>query len=141
MVVYEVNHIFFRYENELVHSPKKLGLFYTYESVQNAVQYYSTQPGFVENQDAFSIREVAVVGTVVDDTVYEVLIYLHSIDYEFETEIWLGLFGNKTDAQNRLMIYCENNAALLNAENLISETIVNKCIIERMEWAEGFSIA
>lgn len=141
MVVYELTHVFFRYEGELVYSPKSLGLFYSFESVQQAVQYYSTQPGFCENQDAFSARERNVVGNIIDDTVFEVVIYLHSEDYEFETEIGLGLYGDEITAQNKVIKYCRDNAPLVNTNNLILEKIVNKCIMERKEWSEGFSIS
>lgn len=141
MVVYELTHIFFRYADKLVYSPKNLGLYYSRESVKQAVHYYSTQPGFCDNQDAFSARERNVLGNIVDDTVFEVLIYLHSKDYEFETEIELGLYGDEVSAQNKLIKYCRDNASLVNSQNLIFEKIINKCIIERKEWPEGFSIS
>ena len=141
MVVYELTHIFFRYEDEFVYSPKNLGLYYSYESVKQAVQYYSTQPGFGENQDAFSVRDREVSGDIVEDTVFEVLVYLHSENYEFETEIELGLYGDEATAQNKLNKYCRDNAPLVNAQDLISEKIVNKCIVERKGWSEGFSIS
>ena len=141
MLIYELTHIFFRYEGDMVHSPKNLGLYYSYESVQNAIQYYSAQPGFCENQDAFSVRERNVIGNIVDNAVFEVVIYLHSEDYEFETEIELRLYGDEVTAQSKLIKYCRDNAALVTAQNLIFEKIVNKCIIERKEWSEGFSIS
>lgn len=141
MLIYELTHIFFRYEGEMVCSPKNLGLYYSYESVQNAIRYYSAQPGFCENQDAFSVRERNVIGNIVDNTVFEVVIYLHSEGYEFETEIELGLYGDEVTAQAKLVKYCRDNAALVTAQNLIFEKIINKCIIERMEWSEGFSIS
>lgn len=141
MIVYELTHIFFRYADQLVYSPKNLGLYYSRESVKQAVDYYSTQPGFCDNQDAFSVRERNVLGIIVDDTVFEVLIYLHSKDYEFETEIELGLYGDEVAAQNKLIQYCRDNASLVNTQNLIIERIINKCIIERKEWPKGFSIS
>lgn len=141
MIVYELTHIFFRYADQLVYSPKNLGLYYSRESVKQAVDYYSTQPGFCDNQDAFSVRERNVLGIIVDDTVFEVLIYLHSKDYEFETEIELGLYGDEVAAQNKLIQYCRDNASLVNTQNLIIERIINKCIIERKEWPEGFSVS
>lgn len=141
MVVYELTHIFFRYANELLYSPKKLGLYYSYENVKKAVQYYCTQPGFCENQDAFSIRERNVSGSIVDNTVFEALIYIHSEDYEFETEINLGLYGEEVFAQNKLIKYCRDNAILINAQNLFFEKIVNRYIVGRKEWSEGFSIS
>lgn len=141
MVVYELTHVFFRYADKLIYSPKNLGVFYSAESVQQAVQYYGTQPGFYENQDAFSIRERNVSGDIIDDTIFEVVIYLHSDNYEFEAEIELGLYGNESTAQNQLIKYCKYNEPLANAKNLIIEKVVNKYVVEKKEWSEGFSIS
>lgn len=141
MVVFELTHLFFHYADGLVYSPKNLGLYYSHESVKQAVKYYSTQPGFRENQDAFSVRERNVLGSIVHDTVFEVLVYLHTTNFEFETEIELGLYGNEATAQNKLNMYCANNTSLGNVQDLIFEKIVNKCIIERKEWSNGFSIS
>ena len=110
MVVYELTHIFFRDADGLVYSPKNLGLYYSYESVNQAVQYYNTCPGFCENQDAFSVRERNVLGNIIDDTVFEVLVYLHSENFEFEAEIELGLYGDEVAAKNKLNMYCRDNA-------------------------------
>ena len=141
MVVYELTHIFFRDTDRLVYSPKNLGLYYSYKSVKQAVQYYSVQPGFYENQNAFSVRERNVLGNIVDGTVFEVLVYLHSENFEFETEIELGLYGDEATAQSKLNMYCRDNAPLESVHGLILEKIVNKCIIERKEWSEGFSVS
>lgn len=141
MVVYELTHVFFRIADELVLSPKALGLFYSYESVKQAIQYYSTQPGFCENQDSFSVRERNVFGNIIDDTVFEVIIYLHSEHYEFEIEIELGLYGDEIAAKKALAKYCAENISLVNAKNLISERIVNKRVIGSREWSDGFSIS
>ena len=141
MAVYELTHLFFRDADGLVYSPKNLGLYYSYESVKQAIQYYSTQPGFCENLDAFSARERNVLGNIVHDTVFEVLVYLHSENFEFETEIELGLYGDEDTAQNKLNVYCRDNIQLLDAKKLVAERIVNKCIIERKEWPDGFSIS
>lgn len=141
MVVYELTHLFFRDTDGLVYSPKNLGLYYSYESIKQAVQYFSTKPGFCENQDAFSVRERNVLGNIVHDTVFEVFVYLHSENFEFETEIELGLYSDEVIAQNKLNMYCQDNAPLGNIQDLIFEKIVNKCIVERKEWSEGFSIS
>lgn len=138
MVIYELTHLFFRDANELIYSPKGLGLFYSYESVKQAIQYFDTQPGFCDNQDAFSIRERNVLGCIIDDEVFESSIYLHSQNYEFEVEIELGLFGDEISARNKLAKYCTENTSLANAQGLIVEKILNKCIVERREWTEGF---
>ena len=141
MVVYELTHLFFRDADGLVYSPKNLGLYYSYESVKQAVQYYSTQPGFCDNPDAFSARERNVLGNIVQDTVFEVLVYLHSENFEFETEIELGLYGDEVTAHDKLNVYCRDNAPLGNVQDLVFERIMNKCIVERKEWSDGFSIS
>lgn len=138
MIVHELSHLFFRHAEEIVLNQKDLGLFYSYEDVQRAIQYYCAQPGFSDNQDAFSVRERDVIGNIVENTVFEVIIYLHSEDYAFETEIELGLYGDKMTAQSKLIKYCKDNASLVTAQQLVCEKIVNKCIIGRKEWPEGF---
>ena len=140
MVIYELSHLFYRYEEELVSDPKNLGLYHSYESIRSAIEYFSTQPGFSENQDAFSVRKRNVIGTVVDNTVYEVIVYFHSEDYEFEYDIELGLYGDEAMAQSKLIEYCSDNTALLAVQNLVIEKIINKCIIDRKCWPEGFTI-
>ena len=140
MIVYELRHIFFRSDDEVVYDPKDLGLYYSNESVRQAIQYYSTQPGFCDNPDAFSIREVNVAGSIVDDVVYEVVVYLHSADHEFEVTIELGHYGNEDAAQEKLNQYCTDNTLLINAKNLICEKMIGRCVVERREWSEGFTI-
>lgn len=140
MVVYELTHIYYRYDDELVHSPKGLGLYASYESVLNAIQHFQKQPGFCENQDAFSIRRRNVIGNICDGVVYEVLLYLHTEDYEFEAEIDLGLFGDEDIANSELKRYCLDNTKLIGSKDYIVEQIVNRCVLGRKEWVEGFVI-
>ena len=141
MEIYELTHLFFRYMGELVYSPKALGLFYSYDDAKQAIQHFATQPGFRDNQDSFSIRIKTVIGRIVNDTVFEVVVYLHSEDFTVESEIELGLFNDEIIAQRELDRYCENNLRLLNIQGLVVEKIVNKCIIGNMDWREGFSIS
>ena len=121
MKVYELKHLFFQHMGELVYSPKSLGLFYTYNDATQAVKHYITQPGFRENRDAFSIEPKRVNGSIVDNSVFEVIIYLHSEDYTTEAEIELGLYCNEIIAQNELERYCKNNFTLLSIQKLTVE--------------------
>lgn len=141
MIIYELKHLFFRYDNEFIYSPKCLGFYTSYESAYQALQYYCTKPGFSDNQDALSIQERVVSDKITDKTVYEVIVYLHSRDYEFEIEIELGLYGDEAHAQKVLLTYCENNTSLIHVENLVVEKIINRRILEIREWAEGFLVA
>ena len=84
MEIYELIHIFFRNEDDLIYSPKSLGFFYSHDDVKLAIKYFSAQPGFCDNLDAFSARERTILGNIVNDTIFEAIIYLHSEDYEFE---------------------------------------------------------
>lgn len=141
MFVYELTHLVFQYADEFVYSPKKLGFFSSYESAKQAIAGCTALPGFRENPDTFSIRERAVTGDIANDIVFEVLVYIHSEDYEMEAEIELGLYGNEVSAQRSLNTYCDRNAELTNKQNLISEKIINRYVIGRRDWAEGFSIS
>lgn len=141
MIVYELTHLFFRYEDELVYSPKNLGLYNSYDSANQAIQYFSSQPGFFENRDAFSVRERNVTGNIVDDIVFEVVVYFHSQKYELEAEIELGLFSDEGTAIGKLEDYCSHNALFVSRKDLIVEKIVNKCVLGKKEWIEGFSVS
>lgn len=140
MVLYELTHIFYRYHSELIHSPKGLGLYSTLENAKRAICYYNELPGFCNNRDAFSIRERYVWGETRNCCVFEAIVYLHSKDYSVETEIELGLYGDEPAAQAELQKYCFNNDSIVHAKDLVFEGIVNRCLIDRKNWAEGFDI-
>ena len=139
MIVYELTHMFFRCDGEIIFSPKQLGLFLSYNDAVNAIQYYKSLPGFNVNQDAFSIQDKAVEGTIVENVVYEVLVYLHSKNYSAEAEIELGFYADEIDAQNKLWQYCKNNNTLTSTKDMDVEKIVNRCVIGRKAWIDGFS--
>ena len=140
MVVYELRHLFYRFEDEPINCQKDLGLYYTLESVSQAIQYFNTQLGFCDNQDAYSVRARDVVGDIVNDFVFEVLVYIHSEDYEFETSVELGLYGDEATAQKELDRYCRDNKNLLEVQDLVFEKIVNRRIMERKYWEWGFTV-
>lgn len=141
MLLYELTHIFYRSDGAVILSPKGLGLYSSRESIQKAMEYYKIQPGFCDNLDAFSVKERTVDGAYVDNIIYEVIVYLHTEDYEFEADIELGLYGDEATARNKLTQYCKDNEVLLKAKSLIAEKIINRCEIDRREWSEGFSVS
>ncbi len=79
-------------------------------------------------------------GEVTDNTVYEAMVYIHTADYNFESTTELGLWGLEKDAKAELLKYCRHNKTILNASGLVVEKIINKCVIGRREWSEGFQI-
>lgn len=140
MVLYELTHIFYRYNGELIHSPKALGLYSTLENANRAICYYNERPGFCDNRGAFSIRERRVLGEIRDCCVFEAIVYLHSSDYSFEAEIELGIYADEPTAQAELQKYRFNNDSIVRATDLFFEEIVNRCLIDRKQWTEGFDI-
>lgn len=140
MILYELNHVFFRNEGAIWGDSRNLGIYSSVEQVENAIRYYSTQPGFKDNQDAFSVRERPVIGECSDGIVYEAMVYFHSEDYEFEYTAELGLWGDEKTAAAKVEKYCADNSRLLNAKDIIAEKLANKCRIDQRTWFEGFDI-
>lgn len=140
MTVYELTHIFFNYDDTLIHSPKKLGFYSSSDSANQAIQHFNKQPGFCDNPDNYSIRPILVTGEIINATVFEVLVYLHTTDYEVETAIELGVYNDMSVAENALREYCEKNIRLISSGSIVAERIINKCTLDKKEWIEGFSV-
>ena len=79
------------------------------------------------------------MGVIEPNILYEVLAYFHTEDFECEATVELGLYGSKQEAQKTLSQYCKRNSGLLGLDGMIAEKIINKVILDKMEWAEGFS--
>ena len=141
MTVYELTHLFYRVQDQVVLSPKFLGLYPSPESARAAIAHYNSCPGFRNNQDGYSIAARSVVGDVVDGIVYEAQVYFHDPDYETEHTVELGYYGTREQARQALTAYCDQNTALLRAEGLEAEKLLNRCIIGKMEWTEGFTVS
>lgn len=140
MTVYELMHIFHPYENSVLIEPINLGLYTSYNSIQEAIQFYKKVPGFCNCQNAFSIRHREVTGAIKHNTIFEVIIYFHTENYESEYHIELGIFGNENDAHAALETYCRENCALNGYDEIVIEKIVNRCILDEREWIEGFIV-
>ncbi len=140
MIVYELTHLFYRWGGQIIHSPKGLGYYTSEAAARDAIAYYCTCPGFCDNPDAFSLRALPVTGEAEGNRVFEVLVYLHTQDYAWETSVELGLYGEEQQAQARLREYASRNGLLLQGRDLICEKIVNKCVLDRRDWPEGFAV-
>ena len=140
MIIYELNHYFEYLNSEIVLSAKHLGYFVSYEEVENAIQFYRKSPGFCDNPNSFIIRRRYIQGDFKDNIIYEAIVYIHSEDYEIETEVELGLFGDFEAANDSLNNFRNDNNISLFVEGLSVEEISNKCILGKYEWQEGFMI-
>lgn len=141
MIVYELVHCFHRVNGHMVLNPLALGLYSSINSVQQAIQYYISKPGFHDNPEAFSVRQRNVQGLVEGLEIFETIVYFHTNDYEYEYTVELGLFGKEALAHDALSTFVQENIPLFNVQDLVVEKIINCCILDRREWSEGFSIA
>lgn len=138
MVIYELTHVFYYHDDSIVLSQKCLGFFGSYESAQSAICEYRKKAGFCDNPNSFSLRRRVIEGNGESETFFEVLVYLHSEDYEFEVQFELGLFADESMAEKVLSMYCLENSELLTSHQLVVEKIINKCTLGRREWIDGF---
>ena len=141
MIIYELTFIFHRLYGCLHLEPLGLGLYASYDSAQQAIQHYITQPGFRDCPEAFSIRQREIKGFVKNSEFFEAQVYFHTDYYDYEYSIELGLFADKAAADEAMSTYVQENTALFNVPDLVVEKIVNRCIIDKREWLEGFIIS
>ena len=139
MTVYELDHLFVSADGTFYCDPKGLGMYSTYENALRAMESYKKCPGFQENPNGFSLRERPVLGAEGKNALYEVLVYFHTEDFECETTVELGLYGSEREAGKALEQYCGQTERLLRLDGMIAEKIINKIILDKMEWAEGFT--
>ena len=141
MIVYELTHLFHRINGSIVLEPISLGLFSSLDRIKEAMQYYFSKPGFCDNPEGFSIRQREVNGTIANFEIFEAIAYFHTDDYEYEYSSELGLWGKEALSTEAMDLFVQNNRHLFNIQDLIAEKIVNRRILDKNEWAEGFSIS
>lgn len=141
MNIYELKHLFYKSDGELFQSELKLGYFYSMEDVYDAIRYYNTQPGFLENQDSYTVRVRSLNGLLEADEFYEATVYIYSGDYNVEAEIEVGLYADIIDAESALNYHNSINGLLNANSDLTIEYIINKIKINQLEWREGFTVS
>ena len=139
MIVYELTFFFHRLKGFLVVEPFSLGLYSSFDSIQLAKKHYISQPGFCDSPEAFSMRRRDVKGVVEHSEIFETLLYFHTKDYAYEYCIELGLYGNKRMAHEALSIFVKDNEHLFYVQDLIAEKIINRHILDKRDWEEGYS--
>lgn len=141
MTVFELTHFPVRnHGGELFFTPKDLGIYVSYEDVQEAIRYYNTQPGFRDMPTGYCIRRRSVIGECDVQVVFEAMAYFHSSDYEEEYSRELGLFAEEAEARHSMDTFRQDNAELLASGEFENELLVNRRVIGRREWAEGFVV-
>ena len=140
MNIYELRHLFYKSDCGLCQSELKLGFFDSMEEVHNALKHYNTQPGFLENPNAYIVRIRKLDGLLDIDEFFEAIMYVYSENYEIESIIDVGLYFDKKDAELALDYHNSLNVVLNANKELNVEYIVNRHKINQLEWREGFTV-
>lgn len=137
MIVFELTHVFQFDTDGVICAPKALGFYSSLDSARAAIDSYKAKPGFKDFPDGFVVRQRPVVGTFTD-IIFEALVYFHSVDFEEEFSVELGLFAQLQDAENAVASFRKDNEDLFHQNTLCTEAIVNTCRIDARQWDEGF---
>ena len=132
MWCFEVSHF-----NENSDDVKMIGYFSSLFTANSAIAELKKKPGFCETENGFWLVRRWVDADVSASPLFEALVYYHSTDYSFEHEINLGLFASRNLAEEAMQRFREDNAGF--AADVEAEFIINRCVIDYMEWAEGFT--
>ena len=131
MTLYEVS---FVCENS--ETPFGIGLFSSQESASAAIVQLREAPGFCDTPEGFYIIRREIPTESCPTEVYEALLDLHTDNYELDFGERLGFFLTREEALSALQQYHEDNPQEI--PNVEAERIVNRYIIDKPDWAEGF---
>lgn len=133
VTVYHILH----FNKNVCGSTKDVGHYSSKEKANRAIAFLRMQKGFCDVPDGFVIQrcEVEHSGEALE-AVYEAVAYYHTWDYEFEDDIPLGLFAHESEAQERIRQFAEDNPEEISGVE--RELIVNRCVLNRILWAEGY---
>ena len=110
MIVYELIHTYYAYEDDFFYSLRSLGFYTDIDKAKEAQAYLVTKPGYVEAPYGFIIRQRKVIGEITDDVIYEAMMYAHTEDFEdYEYTEELGLFAEREEAFRVLQEFKGNN--------------------------------
>ena len=142
MIVYELTHTYYIYKSSLYYSCSKLGYYSDMSNIKIAISFYSELPGFCDAPNGFVVTQKEVIGAECDTDFYEALIYAHTEDFEsYEHTVELGLFWDRSSAENAISLFCANNELFLKNPDLEIEQLIEKYTInEHCGWLEGFTV-
>lgn len=141
MIVFELVHSYYVYENVEVYSLKSLGFFTDIDIAKQAVVFYVQKPGYCDTPYGFVIRPREVVGDIKQGKLYESMVYAHDSSYEnYEYTIELGLFGDQKGAENAIQQFRVVNELFYRNSDIEIEEIVNKLNLNQKYNTEGFDV-
>ena len=142
MIIFELVHKYYIFENAPCYSNKHLGYFSDIERLKEAISHYSLLPGFRDAPNGFVVERREMTGEITNGKIFSSCIYAHTDDFEnYDEWIELGLFGDKNSAEDAIQVFVADNPLFLSDTNLEIERLVLECRLNKCDgWAEGFSV-
>ena len=118
------------------HSPQDLGYYSSILNIQEAQNVLNKKQGFSDSKDGYVIIQRSSHHVSADEPFYEAIIYYHSIDYSVEYSSTLGYFSKETLAQQAIEEFKTVNPSEI--PKMVCELVINKCILNKILWSDGF---
>ena len=131
MILYEVMYVY-----DECDTPFAIGFFSSRESALAIIDRLSKVSGFCDSPEGFYTLHREISGESCPEVIYEALVFFHTEDYNPEYNERLGLFLKEEDAEAAVEAYHEDNPQVI--PNVEAERVVNRWIIDRADFAEGF---
>lgn len=133
MTIYHVLH----FNKDVCDGVKDVGYYSSKAEVQKAIVFLRTRLGFCDVPDGFVIQRCELDrAEELPEVVYEAMAYYHTEYYEFEHNIPLGVFIHEAEARKRIDQFVEDNPT--EVSGVERDLIVNRCVLNRIEWADGY---
>ena len=131
MIFYQLLHL---YDNG--DDAKDIGYYSSLQKAKETIEALREKPGFRDYPNGFFIVERKSDSVRTERPFYEAMIYYHSPYYETECSTSLGYFDCEDKAAKVIKTFFDQNPNTVPGFQL--ETIINKCILDRVDWSEGF---
>ncbi len=141
MIVFELVHSYYIFENAAVYSLRTLGFFADTNIAKEAIQFYEKKRGYRDARHGFVIKQRELVGNIKESEFYEAMIYAHDSTYEnYEYTVELGLFADLKEAEKAIEKFRLINDTFYHNSDVEIEEIVNKFKLNQKYCTEGFVV-
>ncbi len=135
MVIYKLQYVRLDVCNNQFHT---LGYYSSIEFTKLAISKFSRMSGFKENSKSYEILTFNIEGNITQNTVFEVSIYYHDVNYDIEYSQILGVCTKKDKARLKLNNYQKLNRNIILSNEIIYESFIDEFTLNDFEYCEGF---
>lgn len=142
MILYKVDHIYDRVKYSNVNL-KNIGYFDSLAKAEQAIKQYKLLEGFKEYPNGFIITAIKIDKIRMPRFVYELILYVHDSDYDYEYERWLSVHTSREMAETSRKRFEELNRCSLYKSSLNIELMVDQIPLNEPSafWSEGFTVS